>query len=71
MNCNGYTGKVWYSKEDKCFKGCVLGLKTTCLLFHAPTEEECWKAFFKSVNAYLQRCKKEGIEPEVPSNDTL
>lgn len=60
-----YRGTIEYSEEDKCFFGKVLGIRSL-ILYEGDTVEELEKDFKESVDAYLEDCKNEGIEPEQP-----
>jgi len=62
----GYNGSVEYSEEDNCLCGKILGLKNSLILYEGNSIEELREDFKVSVDSYINRCKKRGIDPEKP-----
>ena len=66
-----YNGNVEYSEEDQCLYGKVLGLKNSLILYEGNSLDELKDDFQISIESYLERCQKKGIEPELPYNGIL
>ena len=58
----GYYGEVYYSDEDECYVGCVLGIKSI-LAVHENTASETIKELLDSIDYYLHDCEEEGRTP--------
>ncbi|MEH0153603.1 toxin-antitoxin system HicB family antitoxin [Limibacter armeniacum] len=61
----GYTGTIEYCTENKQLEGKVLG-NHALLTYRGSTGEELEQNFIKTVDSYLDACKKQGIEPDKP-----
>jgi predicted HicB family RNase H-like nuclease len=71
MDClfyKGYNGSVEYSDEDNCLFGKVSGLKDSLILYEGNSLEELKKDFMGAIDLYLDGCKEDGIQPEIPYN---
>ena len=64
LNYKGYKGSAEYSREDECFHGQVLGLENSLILYEGSTLEELKEDFEESIENYLDRCLKKGVQPE-------
>ena len=67
----GYYGEVYYSEEDECYIGRVLGIRSM-LAVHEDTASETIKELIDSIDDYLLVCTEEGsipnsTDPEVAS----
>ena len=71
LHYKGYIGSVEYSEEDNCLHGKILGLKNSLILYEGDSIEELRKDFKAGVESYLDRRKKNGLEPETPYNGLL
>lgn len=58
----GYFGEVYYSEEDECYVGRVLGIRSM-LAVHEDTASETIKELIDSIDDYLQFCEDEGRMP--------
>ena len=58
----GYYGEVYYSIEDECYVGRVLGIKSM-LAVHEDTASETIKELIESIDEYLLDCAEERREP--------
>ena len=63
MQYKGYSAKVEYSDDDKCFFGVVLGLADS-VSFEGQSIEELNSAFVEAVDDYLEMCQRIGKKPE-------
>lgn len=66
LSYKGYTGTVECSEEDECLFGHVLGLDKAVVSYEGETFKELINGFHEMVDAYLDECEKEGVEPEMP-----
>ena len=71
LHYKGYNGSVEYSEEDKCLHGKILGLKNSLILYEGNSLDELKEDFEAGVESYLDRCKRNGCEPEKPYNGVL
>ena len=62
MTVNGYQAKIEYDPELDMFRGEILGLNGGAD-FYGSTPKELRAEFKKSLNVFLDVCKKKGIEP--------
>ena len=58
----GYYGEVYYSEEDECYVGRVLGI-IGMIAVHEDTESETVKELIESIDEYLESCRKDGMIP--------
>ena len=58
----GYYGEVYYSIEDECYIGRVLGIKSM-LAVHEDTASETIRELIESIDDYLFDCAEEGRKP--------
>ena len=63
MMYKGYIGKSEYDVAYKTYLGSVINIKTV-ITFQGKTADELESEFHKSIDDYLEWCKKDGIEPE-------
>jgi len=63
----GYTASIEYSDEDACYVGDVIGMKDNMIVFDGNTIEDVHLRFKESIDFYLDVCKDEGREPELPT----
>ncbi|MCL1836330.1 MAG: type II toxin-antitoxin system HicB family antitoxin [Treponema sp.] len=57
MQYKGYTARIEYSDEDKCFVGHIAGIRDI-IGFHGESVESLYTAFEEAVDDYLEICKK-------------
>ena len=70
MNYNGYTAAIYFSTEDGCLVGQIIGINDI-IGFHGDSVKEVRKAFHESVDDYLATCAKSGHEPNKPFSGCL
>jgi predicted HicB family RNase H-like nuclease len=61
----GYTGVVEFDAEAMVFHGDVIGLRDV-ITFRGTNVEEIKEEFKRSIDGYLDWCRKLGQEPEKP-----
>jgi predicted HicB family RNase H-like nuclease len=66
----GYLGSVHFDDEDFIFYGKIEFIRAL-VTYEATDARGLRKAFEDSVNEYLDLCKKQNIEPEVPFKGSL
>ena len=71
LHHKGYNGSVEYSEKDKCLYGKILGLKNSLILYEGNSLDKLKADFETSVDGYLDRCIRKGIEPENPYSGVL
>lgn len=59
----GYIGSVEFSEEDALFFGKVMGIRSL-ISYEGESARELILDFHNAVDAYLEMCVVEGIEPE-------
>ena len=64
----GYYGEVYYSEEDECYIGSVLGIRSM-LAVHEDTASETIKELIESIDDYLLDCAEEGRTPNSTDPD--
>lgn len=70
LEFKGYVGSVCFSSEDDVFHGKLEGIRD--LVTYEGTDVESLKAsFHEAVEDYLETCKAEGREPQVPYKGTF
>lgn len=65
LEYKGYHGTVEYSAEDECLIGQVIDINGT-IGYHGSSLEEIQSDFEGAVQAYLDACEAEGIDPQKP-----
>ncbi|CAD5253953.1 MULTISPECIES: type II toxin-antitoxin system HicB family antitoxin [Imperialibacter] len=65
LEYKGYTGSIEYSPEDNLLYGKVLGINGL-ISFEGQTGADLENDFHQAVDAYLEDCKSNGVEPERP-----
>ena len=65
LNHNGYVGSIETSLEDNCLYGKILHINDL-VNYEGKTPDEMQQAFVRAVDFYLQKCKKEGLNPDKP-----
>ena len=63
MEYKGYIGSVEFSETDELFFGQVQGIRSL-ISYEGINAKELVSNFHESVDAYLNFCEEEGIEPE-------
>ena len=63
MEYKGYIGSVEFSETDELFFGQVQGIRSL-ISYEGINAKELVRDFHESVDAYLEFCEEEGIEPE-------
>ena len=58
----GYYGEVYYSEEDECYVGIVLGI-IGLIGVHEDTFSETHKELIEAIDEYLESCKEDGRMP--------
>jgi predicted HicB family RNase H-like nuclease len=71
LKYKGYLGSVEYNEEDQCLFGKVLGMSKDIISYEGKTVDELKEDFETGIDAYLDSCKKEGIEPRKAYSGTL
>lgn len=67
MSYGGYNGTVQFSKEDNCFFGKVIGIRSL-LSYEGQSLEDLKRNFQRSVDEYLEECEERGVVPEQSFN---
>ena len=70
LKYKGYIGSVSFSENDGVFYGKIEGIDGI-VRFEGSSIQELTDAFHKSVDDYLQLCKKQGIAPKKSYSGTL
>ena len=70
ISYKNYNGIVEYSKEDKCFFGKVVGIKSL-LSYEGDSAQELEQDFQNVIDEYLADCKERNVEPEQPYKGTF
>ncbi|HLF89860.1 MAG TPA: type II toxin-antitoxin system HicB family antitoxin [Anaerolineales bacterium] len=70
MNYKGYSAKIEYSDEDKCFIGHIAGIKDV-VGFHGESVAELRDAFEEAVEDYLETCARLNRTPQKPYSGKL
>jgi predicted HicB family RNase H-like nuclease len=70
LTYNGYIGDVDYDDNAETFYGKVINANVL-VSFRGRTVEELKDSFHHVVDAYLEDCKENGVEPAKPYNGTL
>lgn len=63
LSYKNYNGTVEHSKEDSCFFGKVIGIKSL-LSYEGDSVKELEQDFQTVIDEYLVDCKERNIEPE-------
>ena len=58
----GFYGEIFYSSEDECYVGRVLGIKGM-IAVHENNSAETIKELIESIDEYLMSCKEDGLIP--------
>ena len=70
MEYKGYYGSVNYSAEDDILHGKLLGIKSL-VSYEGHSIKELKDGFEFAVDDYLELCRDEGIEPELPCQEEI
>ncbi len=70
MNYKGYIGTINFSEKDMVFYGKVEGINGL-VNFEGNSVESLVNSFHEAVDAYLEYCKEEGIEPQKSYSGSL
>lgn len=65
MNYKGFSARIEYSDEDRCFIGRIAGIQDV-IGFHGQSVMQLRAAFKEAVEDYLETCAKVGKEPNKP-----
>lgn len=63
LKYKGYRASVYYSEEDECFVGDVLGIRDT-IAFDGSNVQELEAMFHESIDDYLAMCEETGKKPD-------
>ena len=63
MEYKGYIGSVEFSEEDSLFYGKVMGIRAL-ISYEGESAHYLVEDFHSAVDAYLDLCAEQGIEPE-------
>lgn len=63
MEYKGYIGSVEFSEEDSLFYGKVMGIRAL-ISYEGESAHDLVEDFHSAVDAYLDLCAEQGIEPE-------
>lgn len=66
----GYFGVVEFDYDDHTFYGDVINMRDV-IAFEGQTVEELESSFRTAVDAYLELCAQQGVEPEKPFSGQL
>lgn len=70
LQYKGYFGAVELDYEDHTFYGDVVNIRDV-ITFEGRTVEELEASFRQAVDAYLELCDRQGVEPEKPFSGQL
>ncbi len=70
MTYRGYTAVVEFDERAETFAGRVVN-SDALVSFRGDTTQELKQSFYDAVDAYLEACEEEGIEPEKSYNGTF
>ncbi len=70
MKYKGYAARIDYDAEAEIFVGRVVGLRET-LRFNAENVPGLKAALAQTVDAYLEKCRRNGDDPERPYSGNL
>ena len=65
MTYKGYSARIEYSDEDKCFVGRVAGIRDI-ITFHGESVDEISCEFKEAMDFYLTSCAQRGEDPNKP-----
>lgn len=66
LTYQNYTASLWVDEKAALICGKVDNISRDSLPFQGRTVEEAKKEFTKTIDRYLEFCKKENVEPEKP-----
>ena len=66
----GYVGSVDFSAEDQLLFGKVQGIRSS-ISYEGKSVKELIEDFRGAVDDYLEMCREEGTEPEIPYKGSL
>lgn len=66
----GYVPTIWLESDDHLLHGVVEGIRDT-IHFSGASVDELEQAFHDSVDAYLDWCTEDGVEPARPYSGKL
>ena len=70
MEYKGYIGYAEFDDETEVFQGEVINTRDV-ITFQGVSVKELWREFEKSVDVYLDFCKRHGKEPDKPFSGKL
>ncbi len=62
LQYRGYLGAVEFDYDDRTFYGDVINMRDV-IAFEGQTAEELESSFQTAVDAYLELCAEQGVEP--------
>lgn len=65
-----YAPKIWFESGDRLFHGVVEGIRDT-VHFSGASVDELEQAFHDSVDAYLDMCVEDNVDPNRPYSGKL
>jgi predicted HicB family RNase H-like nuclease len=71
LKYKGYIGVVQFDDEAMIFHGDVIGLRRDVITFRGTTVDEIKEEFKRSIDGYLDWCRKLGEEPEKPFSGNI
>ncbi|HWW06502.1 type II toxin-antitoxin system HicB family antitoxin [Collimonas sp.] len=70
LNHRNYSGSIEISIEDGCLHGEILFINDL-VSYEAENVRELQTAFEDAVDVYLDKCQREGLEPDKPCSGTF
>ncbi len=70
LQYKGYFGAVEFDYDDHTFYGDVVNIRDV-IAFEGQTVEQLEESFHQAVDAYLELCALQGVEPEKPFSGQL
>ena len=63
MEYKGYSARIEYNSDDKCFYGTIAGI-TDVISFEGSSVVQLQESFAEAVEDYLDLCRRHGKEPQ-------
>lgn len=70
LSYKNYSGSIEVSIEDGCLHGEILFINDL-VSYEAENVRELQAAFAEAVDSYLDKCRREGLEPDKPCSGTF
>lgn len=71
LRYEGYMGSVEYDEKEECLYGHVQGMRDMMLNYKGKSVAELENEFKSSIDKYLAKCQKKGVDPKRPYNGPL